>query len=84
MSRENGTLGLTNGEGFTGLARASICMELYALTKISRIDRLPFFLTHGALRARARNGAPLSTGEIISEAQSAGWFGESYTGEFCF
>ena len=23
------------------------------LTKISRIDRLPFFLTHGALRARA-------------------------------
>ena len=24
-----------------------------ALTKISRIDRLPFFLTHGALRARA-------------------------------
>ena len=27
MSRENGTLGLTNGEGFTGLARASICIE---------------------------------------------------------
>ena len=26
---------------------------LLALTKISRIDRLPFFLTHGALRARA-------------------------------
>ena len=25
-----------------------------ALTKISRIDRLPFFLTYGALRARAR------------------------------
>ena len=25
-----------------------------ALTKISRIDRLPCFLTHGALRARAR------------------------------
>ena len=24
-----------------------------ALTKVSRIDRLPFFLTHGALRARA-------------------------------
>ena len=24
-----------------------------ALTKISRIDRLPFFLTHGALRAQA-------------------------------
>ena len=24
-----------------------------ALTKISRIDRLPFFLTHGALRAHA-------------------------------
>ena len=28
-----------------------------ALTKISRIDRLPFFLTHGALRARARRAA---------------------------
>ena len=26
-----------------------------ALTKISRIDGLPFFLTHGALRARGRN-----------------------------
>ena len=32
-----------------------------ALTKISRIDRLPFFLTHGALRARptGARGAPL-------------------------
>ena len=28
MSRENGIFqGLTNGEGFAGLARASICME---------------------------------------------------------
>ena len=25
-----------------------------AVTKISRIDGLPFFLTHGALRSRAR------------------------------
>ena len=32
-----------------------------ALTKISRIDRLPFFLTHGALRARptGASGTPL-------------------------
>ena len=30
-----------------------------ALTKISRIDGLPFFLTHGALRARARTRGPL-------------------------
>ena len=30
-----------------------------ALTKISRIDRLPFFLTHGALRPTGARGAPL-------------------------
>ena len=40
-----------------------------ALTKISGIDRLPFFLTHGALRARrtGARGAPLKMGNMPSE-----------------
>ena len=49
---------MSSGATYVGRRRTRPRAIPLALAKISGIDRLPFFLTHGALRAR---GAPLKT-----------------------
>ena len=54
---------MSSGATYAAVGHTRTCPRaiLLALTKISRIDGLPFFLTHGVLRTR---GAPLIVGEI--------------------